>query len=52
MIRRRTEHERAAARLRRLNDAPEPRARRHKRRLPFPEPGAIRQLFSEARRIR
>jgi hypothetical protein len=49
MVIRRTDAQRAAARLRRLNDPPPPRSRRRGRQ-PFPEPGAITELFREARR--
>jgi hypothetical protein len=49
MVIRRTDAQRAAARLRRLND-PEPARLTRRRRRVFPEPGAIDELFREARR--
>jgi hypothetical protein len=49
MVIRRTDAQRAAARLRRLND-PAPRQRRRRAQRVFPEPGAIDELFREARR--
>jgi hypothetical protein len=50
MVIRRTDAQRAAARLRRLNDPEPPRRSRRRGRNQFPEPGAITELFREARR--
>lgn len=50
MIRRRTETERAIAFLRRLSE-PREEAKREKAVKVWPEPGAIRMVFEEARRV-